>query len=135
MKIKIIRGIYGHRENGRVVEKTSAHAPFEVDENEGERLMKLGVAKKAGVSAKPDTQAEGPAEDHNDEGAKEQGTGHLSRESLETMKIGELRKLAEDMGLEKSGSRDDLIDRIAEAEFFVEEEDDDFPEISPAEPE
>lgn len=140
MKVKIIRGIYGHRENGRVVEKTKDHAPFEIGESEGKRLIKLGVAKKVGDAAEPAEQVEehaGYESDGINVETEEQGTGHLSRKSLETMKIGELRKLAEDMGLEKTGGREELIDRIVETEvsYDDDEEDEDFPDLSPAEPE
>lgn len=46
MKIRIIRGIYGQRENGRIIEKSKEHGPFEVSSEEGKRLVSLGVAEE-----------------------------------------------------------------------------------------
>ena len=45
MKVKIIRGIYGYRENGRLVEKNVNSEPEDVSEEEGERLISSGIAK------------------------------------------------------------------------------------------
>ena len=60
-------------------------------------------------------------------------TGYLTREQLEDMKLEELRILAESLGLKKNGSRTELIERIMEESVEIEEEE--APELSPADPE
>lgn len=59
MRIKIISGIYGLNEGGRVKPKTSYDEPFEVDDAEAERLISLGAAKKVASSV------ENPANDED----------------------------------------------------------------------
>ena len=60
-------------------------------------------------------------------------TGYLTREQLEDMKLEELRILAESLGLKKNGSLTELIERIMEESVEIEEEE--APELSPADPE
>ena len=124
MKIRIIRGMYGNRENGRIVEKNPDSPPFEVAENEGQRLIGLGIA--ASVKEREAEEIEEPEE-------AEVMTGYLTREQLEDMKLEELRILAESLGLKKNGSRTELIERIMEEAVEIEEEE--APELSPADPE
>lgn len=124
MKIRIIRGMYGNRENGRIVEKNLDSPPFEVAEKEGQRLIGLGIA--ASAEARKAEEIEEPEE-------AEVMTGYLTREQLEDMKLEELRILAESLGLKKNGSRTELIERIMEESVEIEEEE--APELSPADPE
>ena len=124
MKIRIIRGMYGNRENGRIVEKNPDPPPFEVAEKEGQRLIGLGIA--ASAEARKAEEIEEPEE-------AEVMTGYLTREQLENMKLEELRILAESLGLKKNGSRTELIERIMEESVEIEEEE--APELSPADPE
>ena len=42
--IKIIKGTYGYRVNGRVEAKTNKSAPFKCDPKEEKRLVEAGVA-------------------------------------------------------------------------------------------
>lgn len=123
MKIRIIRGMYGNRENGRIVEKIRSH-PFEVAEKEGQRLIDLGIA--TAVEERKEEAIEDPEE-------AETMTGYLTREQLEDMKLEELRIMAESLGLKKNGSRTELIERIMEESVEIEEEE--APELSPADPE
>lgn len=123
MKIRIIRGMYGNRENGRIVEKNPDSLPFEVTEKEGQRLIGLGIA--AAVEERKE-EIEDPEE-------AEVMTGYLTREQLEDMKLEELRIMAESLGLKKNGSRTELIERIMEESVEIEEEE--APELSPADPE
>lgn len=46
MKIKIIKGVYGHRENGITVPKTSKSDAFEVTDAKAKELIEAGIAKK-----------------------------------------------------------------------------------------
>lgn len=124
MKIRIIRGMYGNRENGRIVEKNPESPPFEVAEKEGQRLIDLGIA--TAVEERKEEAIEDPEE-------AETMTGYLTREQLEDMKLEELRIMAESLGLKKNGSRTELIERIMEESVEIEEEE--APELSPADPE
>ena len=44
MKIRMVAGMFGSEENGRIVVKTSEDCPFEVDQKTGERLIRMEVA-------------------------------------------------------------------------------------------
>ena len=93
-------------------------------EKEGQRLIGLGIA--ASVKEREAEEIEEPEE-------AEVMTGYLTREQLEDMKLEELRILAESLGLKKNGSRTELIERIMEEAVEIEEEE--APELSPADPE
>ena len=56
--IKIIKGVYGYRINGRVEAKNSKSAPFKCDPKEEERLVKAGVAEYVEDTEKVITPAE-----------------------------------------------------------------------------
>ena len=137
MKIKIIRGIYGHFEDGRIVEKTKANPPFEVNEEEGKRLIAAKVAKKEeDVAVTGEDECEEPVTHDNKEGGRV--TGYLDREMLDAMEIAELRRLAGEMGLKKTGGKEELVRRISESPVHVgddENDDGDLAGISPADPE
>ncbi len=47
MKIQIIKGVYGHTENGIVVPKSKNSEPFEVDDKKAKELISAGIAEKA----------------------------------------------------------------------------------------
>ena len=124
MKIRIIRGMYGNRENGRIVEKNPESPPFEVTEKEGQRLISQEIAVSAEEQDSEKTEPEEEAEVM---------TGYLTRDQLESMKMEELKILAESLGLKKNGSRAELIERIMEESVEIEEEE--VPDLSPADPE
>lgn len=124
MKIRIIRGMYGNRENGRIVEKNPESPPFEVTEKEGQRLISQEIAVSAEEQDSEKTEPEEEAEVM---------TGYLTRDQLESMKTEELKILAESLGLKKNGSRAELIERIMEESVEIEEEE--VPDLSPADPE
>lgn len=118
MKICITRGIYGFREDGCVVEKTGSSAPFEVDEEEGLRLIELNVAKKVAEDGFSDK--EKSVEDAA--GDTPLITVRISRESLKGMKKEELYRLAEELGIRKSGSKEELAERLSQCPVWEEDE-------------
>lgn len=131
MRVKIIRGIYGYRENGRLVEKNVNSDPVEVSEEEGERLISIGIAKRAKAGANIADLDESTEESVYEE-------NHLSRQQLEDMTLEELRDLAVENGLKKSGGREALIERIISScslDEETEEGEEEMPELAPAEPE
>lgn len=138
MRISITRGIYGFMESGHLVEKTSRSAPFEVDEEEGKRLIALHVARQAS----PDGFVDGTsASVENGETESEEAESPKDSEvqdELEDMSLEELRLMAKEIGVKKSGSREELIGRLRQCQASEEEEvldEADMPELTAEEPE
>ena len=117
MKIKMLIGTFGKDEGGCVVPKTPEDPPFEVDSATGNRLIGLNVAIAAESAEEDDDMKED--------------------DSLENMSLAKLKDLAEQMNLKKNGSRQELIDRILESAENADTvfEDDDMPDMIPADPE
>lgn len=78
MRIKIISGIYGLNEGGRVKPKTSYDESFEVDDAEAERLIALGVAKIVASAV------ENPANSEDDSSKAELKVGESEDDSEDT---------------------------------------------------
>lgn len=136
MKIKITRGIYGKKEGERIVEKTPHDPPFDIEEQEGERLVGLGVAAEM-IRREPVQDIEegmDPEQEEDENTGIGEGEAHISKEQLVGMKINDLRRLAGEMGIERSGSKEELAERIAGIVVDLEDEDD-MPDMIPAEPE
>ena len=106
MSIKIIKGGYGHVENGTVTLKTEKDGYFKVDDDKAKRLLDLGVAICAiepKIEAEPKTEVE---------------EFEVTREYLEGLKMDKLKDFAEQLGMTyKVGTKKaDFIDEI-EAEI------------------
>jgi len=139
MRICITRGIYGFRQDGGMVEKTNRSAPFEVEDEEGRRLILLGVAREVHCGGKenriPDTPLAG-------EGGPDSQAEDTPPDGLENMSFSELRKAAKELGIKGSGSREELIERLRQCPEWKEDEDgeealeaEDMPELTAEEPE
>lgn len=110
--------------------KMPEDGPFECDDAQADRLVRLGVA--AYVTAKaPEAQQE-PAKT----------TGHLDAAELESWEYNQLKKLAADMGVTPKGKKKaDLIAAITAVEVTPDnevepdDEDDNPPELGAADPE
>lgn len=137
-KIRVTRGgcgieytdEHGHKRHAL---KTFESGPFECDDTQAARLVRLGVAEYAGSPEK----FEEPEADQNVEDT-EKITGHLSAEDLESMTYEELKKLAADMSVEVKGKKKtDYIAAIAAVEVEIEGEDGDdaLPDLDAADPE
>ena len=131
-KIRVIRGGCGikytdEHGNARHVLKTAESGPFECDEVQAERLVRWGVAVY--VETKANAHIEEP----------EQTTGRLDAAQLETMTNAQLKALGEELGANVSGCKKkaDYIAAIVAVDVEVEEEDDgdELPELSAADPE
>ena len=100
MKINIIRGAYGYRKDSQssvtLIDKHSG--AIDVSDKEAARLIKLKVAKKAEEETASDVKIENP------------DAGQFADCSYK-----DLQKLAKDMGLNASGSKEELIERITAA--------------------
>lgn len=103
----IIRGGYGYRPdaNGPVNLVTAKDGAISVADEEAARLVGLGVAEYA--------------KDTKDV------EGSLDPGDLGTYAYNDLKKLAKEMGLSASGSKEELIKRISEAKLSVSEESED----------
>lgn len=136
MNIRITRGMYGFVNNGNVIEKTKSDPPFEVDDEEGKRLIALKVAKFVDVSEKTDGTVGSPEEDD-----AEGDFGHISKEDLENMSKEDLCRLAEKFGIKKNGSKTDLVERLRQCSVLYEDEDEEpmgegeMPVLKPEDPE
>ncbi len=120
MKIRITRGIYGFRENGNVVEKTRSDPPFEVDAEEGKRLVSLRVAECVGM---PPEWSEIVTESENDADERAGSrSGYIARSELEDMRKKDLIALAEKFDMKKNGSKADLVERLSQCSESIEED-------------
>lgn len=108
MKKVIIKvGGYGYRPDKKAAVKliTEKDGPISVSDEEAERLLALKVAVLA-------------------EDAEELIPAHLDEGQFADYSMKELQKLAKEMGLKANGSREELIERITEAEVLVTKDDD-----------
>lgn len=151
--MKKIRVLYGGcgieykdaKGNARHALKTAEDGPFECDDEQADHFVKKGVA--AYVEEEKAAQHEGT------EGTDETSQklhGHLDAADLEAMDYNELKKLAADLGVKPDGQKKaDYIAAIVAVEVEVDAEDavfgegepdaeedpDELPELSAADPE
>lgn len=160
--IKIINGTYGFRPQPYVVElKTADDQPFEVSDEEADRLIGLGVAALAfgddseslqgamdsmvGQLEDQPVPPEDPDEDPEDQDTDEPedeadetnepapAAEKMDPEELKQLTNPELGELAKELGIEVKGrpTKADLIDAIMAAVA----EDDELPDLGAADPE
>lgn len=155
-KIKITRGGCGIKYtdangNARYALKTPEDKPFECDDAQADRLVRLRVAEYVDdlgwkqEAEEPVPQQEDPDEEQDETTQEpEKVYGHLSAEDLETWDYNDLRKLAAEIGVEPKGKKkSDYIEAIVavEVELGPEvdpeelEDPDELPELSAADPE
>lgn len=118
--------------------KMPEDGPFECDDAQADRLVRLHVAVYVTEKA-PEAQQE-PEETEDQEPAKT--TGHLDAAELESWEYNQLKKLAADMGVTPKGKKKaDLIAAITAVEVTPgdevepDDEDDNPPELGAADPE
>ena len=145
-KIKVICGGCGivYKDaagNDRHALKTPESGPFECDDAQAERLVRMGVAayvteKAAEPVAQADAQQEGQADGSQE---PEKLTGHLDAAQLEAMTNDQLKNLAGDLGVDITGCKKkaDYIAAITAAEVEIGDEDDgdELPDLGAADPE
>jgi len=119
--------------------KMPEDGPFECDDAQADRLVRLGVAAYV-TTKEPDKTEDGSDQDPGE--TPDTQTGHLSAEDLEKWDFNVLRKLAADMGVTPKGKKKaDLIAAIAAVEVTPgdevepDDEDDNPPELDAADPE
>lgn len=133
MKIQILAGVYGHNENGHVRPVRPGDPPIKVDDKIGARLVKAGVAAEL-VDEVP---KEATIVDENDNELAPDIVADDFPEYDEYMTRQELEEIALEVGIDaaelKEAKNKKAIIKLlddARAEF---EEDDDAPDIDPAE--
>lgn len=135
MKIRITRGIYGFQKDGNVVEKTNKDQPFEVDDDEGKRLIALHVAESVSGADEDSNVSES---EETEKKMMMSGEGHLTREDLVSMSKEDLSRLAEEFGIKKTGSKKDLVEQLLQCtvEYDAEEamDEDEVPDLNAEEP-
>lgn len=133
--IKIVRGVYGFMDKDGIVRpKTAADEPFALQEEQEERLVKLGVAEYVGnIEGEQDLEETTQDETEQEEFEGEQdpiGFDETPDEelALSELSVKELRAIGKEYGLTfKVGtSKPDMVKAIeaAEAELNTEAEDD-----------
>lgn len=121
--------------------KMPEDGPFECDDAQADRLVRLGVV--AYVTAKtPEAQQEPEENEDQDPQEPAKTTGHLDAAELESWEYNQLKKLAADMGVTPKGKKKaDLIAAITAVEVTPgsevesDDEDDNPPELGAADPE
>ena len=133
--------------NARHALKTPEDAPFECEIEQAKRLVELGVAEYVRDKVSEPVPQNGTQNEDDDElpdlsaadGSQETetSTSHLDAEQLEGMDYNELKKLAANMGVKPEGQKkSDYIAAIVAAEVEPGDEDDDeLPDLSAADPE
>lgn len=136
MKIQIIKGVYGHTEQGIVVPKSKDSEPFEVDDKKAKELISEGIAKKASelkseadkpiryreslapvknVKEKGEESSTKPQEDENENPDTPENTIEYSMAN----KKEELLKIAEDLRVDipdpDNTTKQQIIDLLDEA--------------------
>lgn len=136
--------------NVRHALKTPESGPFECDDTQAARLVRLGAAEYVGLQWRevaPEAQPEAQQEEAPEAQLEEQGgvaqeteqiPVHFDAAELEKWDYNELKKLAADMGVVPAGKKKaDYIAAIVAAEVYVdaEEDPDELPELTAADPE
>lgn len=136
MKIQIIKGVYGHTEQGIVVPKSKNSEPFEVDNKRAKELISEGIAQKASelkseadkpiryreslapvknVKEKREESSTEPQGDENENPDTPENTIEYSMAN----KKEELLKIAEDLGVDipdpDNTTKQQIIDLLDEA--------------------
>lgn len=129
--IKIVRGVYGYLDKDGIVRpRTEADAPFELQPEQEERLVRLGIAQYAGfVKAAAETAENVPSQEPSVGDATEQEDQDPELEDTQVVEIPlseysvkELRELGKEYGLSfKVGmTKDDMVKAIEAAEAALE---------------
>lgn len=99
--VRIIKGIYGYKNKDGVIEpKTCKDEPFSLTEEQEARLVSKGVAEYVEV-------------------APVQQKGHLDREQLMSWAYNDIKKLAKEMGVPATGTKEEIVDRIVDEEVEI----------------
>lgn len=125
--VKIIFGSYGLPDGRRGVKLIDCGQTCEVDDAEAARLVALGVAAVVVATPQEAESATGTGENTPaPETPQAPAIGSLDPEQLSTMTNADLKKLAEDLGLDTAKLRvkADFVAAISAVEFPVEDDPD-----------
>ncbi len=135
-KIKVKYGTVGFYAGGRHKTKTTADAPFEVEDAQAAHLVKAGVVEYVTMQQHDEDETH----ETDTESGETPETAHLAKSQLEEMTIQQLQNLAGDLGVDTTSCKKkaDYVEAIAAVEVIPGPEvdgDDDMPELGAADPE
>lgn len=143
--IKVKAGTVGFYDARKVhTTKSVNDAPFECGDQQAAYFVNMGVAEYVNTPEQaeeeaPASQDEAQQEEQPAEAQKTKKlTGHLAEDDLETRDYNELKKLAADMGVKPAGQKKaDYIAALAAVELEIDDEEDpdELPELTAADPE
>ena len=115
MKIKIIAGVFGHREGKRVIPVRAGDPAIDVDDEIAQRLLSLGVAERVDAE-EPKAEAETQGETDGDEGEGVEAFPEYN----DGMTRAELNEIAEQVGIDEDAIKEaktkaELIELLDEA--------------------
>lgn len=113
MKIKIIAGVFGHREGKRVIPVRAGDPAIDVENEIAQRLLGLGVAERV-EAEEPEAETKTQGETDGDEGVE------AFPEYNSEMTRAELNEIAEQVGIDEDAIKEaktkaDLIALLDEA--------------------
>lgn len=117
MRVKVIKDSVIYEGGIYQIDET-----FDIDDVVGTGLIKSGYVVAEGDNA-PDGVAEVDSGVPEEDSQEEQMTGTLSAEDLQGMSYQGLKKLAADLGVGASGTKEELIDKISKVEITVDADD------------
>ena len=128
--IRIIAGVYGHKENGVITPKDSKSEPFSLTPEREAELVAQGVAEYANVIIPDDDQDDDSQndDDQNGNGQNDDDQNDDAKtkkpEYSDKMKLPELQALAASFGLdaEKMRAKAEVIKLLDD--YFADDEDD-----------
>lgn len=112
MRIRMICGSYGYRSNGVMESKDARSGSFEVDGEEGLRLVEMGYAVQEESLGDGELSGDGTGPGSGDTQEGTEKTGIHTAGQLMDMNKRELEKLAKDMGIASYGTKEELVKRI-----------------------
>ena len=135
--VRIIEGIYGYRNKNGMVRPKHIGETVELTDEEAERIVHLNVAEfvtsepvaTAPVTNEDKGQCDNTGDNENASQEDEEAVCHLDPEQLKELKMDELRKMAEEMGVETHGlnTKAKLIDAICSEPVTPGDDDDETP--------
>ena len=133
MLVCVKNGTLGYSDGSIVTVKHRGDPPFELEDGEAQRLIDMGAVVEA-TAGHPAPVATPPGDDPDPASGKNlsdgenapegQETARLDPDQLQSMTLAELKKLAEDMGLDASELRkkSDVIDLITAEDVYAVED-------------
>lgn len=118
--IKIVKGIYGYRNQEGVIEpKNTASSPFSLTEEKEAELVRKGIAVYVDEFPYTESDEDGgedasPGENSEDISPGENGEYVQENTDIWNMDYNELQRYAKELGISAKGTKAELTERISE---------------------